>query len=478
MGEMISQLVAGLRANYPQARYQLNWQTPEQLLVAAILAAQSTDQRVNQVTATLFQDYPDPQAFGAADTAVLEEKIKSTGFYRKKAQTIQTVCQALVDRFQGQVPRTMEELTSIPGIARKTANVVLNSCFDLPSGIIVDTHVIRLSQRLGLSKHKQPERIEQDLMRQIPQQDWTWFGPALILHGRHVCKAKSPECQTCNLLEICPRHGLSTPRPDLDLRQTELPLEMPIDPLQTPQPLDQISDQTQASSSLETQPQIPSGLMAWRSVLAEEIAKPYFQDLLAFVAQERESQTIFPPESEMFTAFSLTPPDRVKVLILGQDPYHDQGQAHGLSFSVKPGIKPPPSLKNIFVELNSDLGLPRSKQGDLTAWAEQGVMLLNTVLTVRAHQPNSHRGQGWEIFTDAVIQRIAQTRSHVVFVLWGSAARKKTKLIDSDRHTLLESPHPSPLSARQGFFGSRPFSQINQALQQAGQEPIDWRLSD
>ena len=476
MSETIPQLLAGLRANYPQARYELNWQTPEQLLVAAILAAQSTDQRVNQVTETLFQDYPDPQAFAEADTAILEEKVKSTGFYRRKTQTIQTVCRALVDRFQGQVPRTLEELTSIPGIARKTANVVLNSCFNLPSGIIVDTHVIRLSQRLGLSKHKQPERIEQDLMHQIPKLDWTWFGPALILHGRHVCKAKSPDCQICNLLEICPRYGLSTPRPDPRLHQTELPLEIPTDSPQTPQPLEQSLGQTQGSSSSETQLQIPTGLTAWNFVLAEELAQPYFQKLIAFVTQERKAQTIFPPESEMFTAFSLTPPDRVKVLILGQDPYHDQEQAHGLSFSVKRGIKPPPSLKNIFVELNSDLGLPIPQQGDLTAWAEQGVMLLNTVLTVRAHQPHSHKGQGWEIFTDAVIQSISQSRSHVVFVLWGSAARKKTKLINSDRHTILESPHPSPLSARQGFFGSRPFSQINQALQRAGQEPIDWCL--
>lgn len=485
---MISQLLQCLRRLYPSATYELNWQTPEQMLVAAILAAQSTDQKINQVTATLFQDYPDPQAFADADPAILEQQLKPTGFYRRKTQTVQTVCRALVDRFQGQVPRTMEELTSIPGIARKTANVVLNCCFDLPTGIIVDTHVIRLSQRLGLSTHKQPERIEQDLIKQIPQSDWTWFGPALILHGRQICQAKSPKCKACILLEICPRHGLDTPKPDPEERQTELSLELstslPSSTSSAPtqktwkEPIDQPIDQPIDKSGDDLQIQIPPGLEAWGPLLSQEIAKPYFQDLLAFVAQSRETDTIFPPEDEMFTAFALTPPDQVRVLILGQDPYHDQGQAHGLSFSVKRGNKLPPSLKNMLTELRSDLAIPLATHGDLSTWAQQGVMLLNTVLTVQAHQPNSHRNKGWETFTDTVIRIIAQNQPHVVFVLWGAAARKKAKLIDPNRHTILESVHPSPLSARSGFFGSQPYSKVNAALQQTGQTPIDWRLPD
>jgi uracil-DNA glycosylase len=168
----------------------------------------------------------------------------------------------------------------------------------------------------------------------------------------------------------------------------------------------------------------------------------------------------------------------VKVLILGQDPYHDDNQAHGLCFSVRPGVKPPPSLKNIFRELHDDVGFRIPSNGYLVPWAEQGILLLNAVLTVRAHQANSHKGKGWEVFTDAIIETVASKKDPVIFILWGSYAQKKTQLIDTARHIIISSAHPSPLSANRGFFGSRPFSQINKALQDNGNQPIDWQLPD
>jgi uracil-DNA glycosylase len=196
------------------------------------------------------------------------------------------------------------------------------------------------------------------------------------------------------------------------------------------------------------------------------------------VDTERRPHTIYPPEDEVFTAFRLTPLKEARVLILGQDPYHGPGQAHGLAFSVRPGVRPPPSLANIFKELKSDLGCRIPNNGSLVPWAQQGVMLLNAVLTVREGQPNSHKGKGWERFTDAVIRLLAAREEPVVFVLWGSYAIKKAGLIDTTRHTIVQSVHPSPLSARRGFFGSRPFSQINAALTASGQAPIDWQIPD
>jgi uracil-DNA glycosylase len=216
----------------------------------------------------------------------------------------------------------------------------------------------------------------------------------------------------------------------------------------------------------------------WRPILLEETRKPYFKDLLRFVAEQRQQVTVFPPDAEVFTALHLTPIEQVKVLILGQDPYHDDGQAHGLCFSVRPGIAIPPSLLNIFKELRSDLGCKMPNNGYLTHWAEQGVLLLNTVLTVQAHQANSHQGKGWETFTDAVIAAVNAKTEPVVFVLWGANARKKLALIDTSRHAVIESPHPSPLSAYRGFFGSRPFSKINAALRKAGEAEIDWQIPD
>lgn len=195
-----------LKQAHPNATYELDWETPLQLLVGTILAAQCTDERVNRVTKTLFPKYPNAQAYASADLVELEEDLKPTGFYRKKAQSVQSVCQALLDRFGGEVPQTMAEMVTLPGIARKTANVILNCAFGIPSGVIVDTHVIRVSQRMGLSQHKNPEKIERDLMQLIPESEWVFFGPALVLHGRYTCTAKNPQCTECVLAEVCERN--------------------------------------------------------------------------------------------------------------------------------------------------------------------------------------------------------------------------------------------------------------------------------
>lgn len=216
----------------------------------------------------------------------------------------------------------------------------------------------------------------------------------------------------------------------------------------------------------------------WRPILLAETHQPYFKTLRQFVAEERQRGTVFPPEHEVFAALHLTPYEKVSVFILGQDPYHDDGQAHGLCFSVRPGVPPPPSLQNIFKELHADLGCKIPNNGYLVPWAAQGVLLLNAVLTVRAHQAASHKDQGWETFTDAVIQAVNAKPDPVVFVLWGAYARKKVALIDQTRHIVIESPHPSPLSAHRGFFGSRPFSRINAALRQLGKPEINWQLPD
>jgi uracil-DNA glycosylase len=216
---------------------------------------------------------------------------------------------------------------------------------------------------------------------------------------------------------------------------------------------------------------------SWKDLLADEIRKPYFHHLAQFVAEERSKHEVFPPEGDVYNALKLTPYKNVNVLLLGQDPYHDTGQAHGLCFSVRTGTRFPPSLVNIFKELHSDLGVPVPKTGNLTPWAQQGVLLLNAVLTVRAHEANSHKGKGWEKFTDAVIEKVGQKPDPVVFVLWGGYAQKKEKLIDTKRHTIIKSAHPSPLSAHNGFFGSKPFSKINETLREAGKPEIDWSLS-
>ena len=214
----------------------------------------------------------------------------------------------------------------------------------------------------------------------------------------------------------------------------------------------------------------------WKHELRAALASPSFQTLERFVEEERRSATVFPSPEDLFSAFRLTPYADVRVLLLGQDPYHGPGQAHGLAFSVQPGVPPPPSLVNIFKELEADLGVPRPRDGSLIPWAEQGVLLLNAVLTVRQAQPNSHAGHGWEDFTDAVIRAVSAKEEPVVFLLWGKYAQKKKKLVDAKRHVVIEGAHPSPLSAHNGFFGSRPFSAVNQALESKGRPPVDWRL--
>lgn len=216
---------------------------------------------------------------------------------------------------------------------------------------------------------------------------------------------------------------------------------------------------------------------SWQSVLGNELEQPYMHDLRAFLQREKAAgKTIFPPGALIFNAFNHTPFDRVRVVIIGQDPYHGPGQAHGLSFSVQQGVALPPSLINIFKEVQSDLGIRMSGSGDLTPWADQGVLLLNATLTVEMAQAGSHQNRGWEAFTDAAIAALNARREGLVFVLWGSYAQKKGAMIDPKKHLVLKSVHPSPLSAHRGFFGTRPFSKINDYLSSRGEAPIQWAL--
>jgi uracil-DNA glycosylase len=212
----------------------------------------------------------------------------------------------------------------------------------------------------------------------------------------------------------------------------------------------------------------------WNPLLRGEFDQLYWAELQQFVAAERQRHTVYPPHPDVFSALHLTPYADTRVMILGQDPYHGPGQAHGLCFSVRHGVPVPPSLANIHKELATDVGVAPPGHGNLEGWARQGVLLLNATLTVRAGQAGSHQGRGWETFTDTVLATVNAKPEHVVFILWGSYARKKKALIDTSRHTVIESPHPSPLSAHNGFFGSRPFSRTNAALEAHGQQPIDW----
>ena len=215
----------------------------------------------------------------------------------------------------------------------------------------------------------------------------------------------------------------------------------------------------------------------WKAALSEEFAKPYFKNLINFLKQEKaDGKTIYPAGSLIFNAYNTTPLSQVKVVILGQDPYHNPGQAMGLSFSVPQGVTRPPSLRNIYKELETSLGIPNSKNGDLTKWAEQGVFLLNSMLTVERNKPGSHQRSGWQFFTDASIKAISDNRENVVFMLWGAFAKKKAALIDGSKHLVLESAHPSPFSADRGFFGNNHFKKANEYLQEHGKEPIDWSV--
>ncbi len=216
---------------------------------------------------------------------------------------------------------------------------------------------------------------------------------------------------------------------------------------------------------------------SWQAVLGQEFDQPYMHNLREFLRQEKAAgKVIFPPGAQIFNAFNHTPFDKVRVVIIGQDPYHGPGQAHGLSFSVQPGVRIPPSLVNIFKEIESDLGIRMSGSGDLTPWADQGVLLLNATLTVEQANAGSHQNKGWEAFTDAAIKALNEQRQGLVFVLWGSYAQKKGAVIDAQRHLVLKSPHPSPLSAHRGFFGNHQFSRINQYLTAQGQPPINWQV--
>ncbi|MFY8034831.1 MAG: uracil-DNA glycosylase [Flexibacteraceae bacterium] len=213
---------------------------------------------------------------------------------------------------------------------------------------------------------------------------------------------------------------------------------------------------------------------SWKEAIGAEFEKTYFKQLVTFIRDEYSNHIVYPPGKMLFNAFNYCPFNEVKVVIIGQDPYHGQGQAHGLSFSVQDGVPIPPSLENIYKELVSDIGVPYPESGNLTHWAKQGVLLLNTVLSVREKEPQSHQNKGWEFFTDAVIRAISERKDPVVFILWGSPAQKKEAIIDSGKHLILKAVHPSPLSAYRGFFGSKPFSQTNAFLEKQGKTPIAW----
>ncbi len=215
----------------------------------------------------------------------------------------------------------------------------------------------------------------------------------------------------------------------------------------------------------------------WKDLLAAEKQLPYFKNMIETLKRENAAgKIIYPPQKDIFNAIKLTPFEDVKVVIIGQDPYHGPGQAHGLSFSVRPGIKPPPSLENMFKELESDIGFKRPDHGFLEPWAKQGVMLLNAVLTVQAHQAHSHAKIGWQTFTDKIIQCLNDERSDLIFLLWGASAQKKGQIIDKNKHHVLTAPHPSPLSAHRGFFGCKHFSTCNEILKRLGKTPINWQL--
>lgn len=227
---------------------------------------------------------------------------------------------------------------------------------------------------------------------------------------------------------------------------------------------------------METQKIEPKINESWKNVLIEEFNLPYFYSLRNFLIEEKKQFTVYPPGNQIFSAFDITPFNSVKVVILGQDPYHGKGQAHGLCFSVPPGITPPPSLVNIFKEIQNDLGIPMPSHGNLENWARQGVLLLNATLTVRANQPGSHQNKGWEMFTDQVIRTLSRDKSGLVFLLWGKFAQAKEYLIDSKKHFILKAAHPSPYSASSGFFGCRHFSKTNEILRGQGKDEINWAL--
>lgn len=247
----------------------------------------------------------------------------------------------------------------------------------------------------------------------------------------------------------------------------------------TPSLFDGEPETVASPPSTKTEFPLPEDLPpSWLTHLEPETRESYWNDLQRFVSSERDAHTVYPPAADVFNAFRYTPLDSVKVFLLGQDPYPGAGQAHGLCFSVRPGVRLPASLRNIYQELQTDLGIKPVKHGYLASWARQGILMLNACLTVRADAPNSHAGKGWEKFTDAAIRAVNNRKQPVVFLLWGAYAQKKIKLIDESRHVVIKSAHPSPLSAANGFFGSKPFSKINAALEKLGERPIGWQLPE
>lgn len=521
--DALPRLLEQLHATYPEARYELNWENPLQLLIATLLAAQCTDERVNQVTATLFPRYPDAGAFAEADPEELAEVLKPTGFYRQKAQVVQAVCRALLERHGGTVPASMDALVALPGVARKTANVVLTTAFELPSGVIVDTHVQRVSRRLGLSEQTRPEKIERDLMVGVPEEEWTFLGPALVLHGRYVCTARTPRCADCVLRDLCPRHDLEdTPDPDpsppQDAAGEGLPLEdapamatkkpaangkkktppastgkkktapsaagkkTPAPPpprrpakAAAPAPVMASASSIVPPPPLSTEPTRLETLLPadWRAALAGEVARPSFRALDRFLAGERQDALVTPDEGDVFAAFHQTPLDTVRVVLFGQEPSCAQGVADGLAFSAREGVDPSETQRALFRELRRDLGCRIPVTGSLRFWARQGVLLLNSVLTVRVGNPGAHRERGWETFTDGVLRLLAARPDPIVFVLFGPAAKKRS-LLGTDRHVVLTAEHPG--IAPDAFLGSDLFSTVNTSLELNGRSAIYWQL--
>lgn len=460
-------VVERLGRKYENATYELDWKNPFELLIASMMAARTRDTLVNTITPALFAKYPDARAFAEADPEELIRVIGRVSFPEPKAQGIREACKILVEKYGGRVPATMDELVALPRVGRKTANVVLNVAFQIASGILIDTHGQRVVTRLGLTTGKTPEKIEFELMETVPEDRWITFGPSLVLHGRYTCKAEGPKCAGCVLEDVCPKIGVDSETPEVKAKKAEAPMAKAKKAAQR----DLFSEP--GDGAAVAVPDIPAD---WRQALADEFTQPYWAELQEFVTAERADQQVFPPAEEVFTAFRLTPLDQVRVFLLGQDPYPGEGQAHGLCFSVKPGVGIPASLRNMYKELHDDLGIPPAKTGYLAKWAGQGMLMLNAVLSVRAGAANSHKGKGWETFTDAAIRAVNEKADPVVFVLWGAYAQKKIKLIDTDRHVIIQSAHPSPLSASAGFFGSKPFSKVNAALTKLGHPAFDWKL--
>jgi uracil-DNA glycosylase len=455
-------MAARLREKHPDARYELDWQTPEQLLVATMLAAGSKDTAVNGVTKTLFARWPDLHTLAAAEPSDLQQVLAPLGLAAQKTPRLIGTAKAVVERHGGEVPRELEVLTQLPGVGRKSANVVLTQGFQLPSGIIVDVHVARVSKRMQFSAHDDADDIERDLMQLLPREHWVHFGAAGVLHGRYTCTAQAPRCGECVLADLCPSKSETAEAASPAATATTTPGAWP--------------EEYQLNATAPETNLMPDTIPDdWAALLDAELASDWYKTLDQRVKKERKEHNVYPPVDQVFTAFRLTPLSKLRVVLLGQDPYHGAGQAHGLAFSVMAGVKPPPSLVNIYKELKTDVGCSISENGDLTCWAEQGVLLLNTALTVREAEPGSHSKWGWEKLTDAVIQKISAREEHTVFVLWGGHARKKVPLIDTEKHTIVEGAHPSPLSQKL-WFGSKPFSAINKALTTHGQEPINWQV--